>query len=76
MKTVHFGSAGIEKVIPFKYRGKQYHAELHCFCGLMVSDKNRIGVFVDHPAHNYAAKMLDDKKSLKTKTALDNYKKQ
>lgn len=65
MKNVHFGSAGIEKVIPFKYRGKQYYAELHCFCGLMVSDKNRMGVFVDHPAYIYAAKILDSRKELK-----------
>lgn len=62
---IHIGSAGIEKVIPFKHRGKQYYAEMHCFCGLMVSDKNRMGVDVDHPAHIYAAKTLDAKKELK-----------
>ena len=55
----------IEKVIPFKYRGKQYYAEFHCFCGLMVSDKNRMGVFVSHPAHVYAAKILDSKRKFK-----------
>jgi len=65
MNNVHFVSAGIEKVIPFKYRGKQYYAEIHCFCGLTVSDKNRRGVFVDHPAHIYAAKILDNKKEFK-----------
>lgn len=62
---VHFGSAGIEKVDPFKHKGKQYYAEFHCFCGLMVSDKNRMGVFVDHPAYIYAAKILDSGKELK-----------
>jgi len=62
---MHIGSAGIEKVIPFKYRGKQYYCEMHCFCGMMVSDKNRMGVFVDHPAYIYAAKRLDNKKPFK-----------
>jgi hypothetical protein len=64
-KVLHIGSAGIEKVIPFKYRGKQYYAEIHIACGLMVSDKNRMGVSVYHPAHTYAAKTLDAKKQLK-----------
>lgn len=65
MVKVHFGSAGIYKVTPFKYRGKQYYAEFHIACGLMVSDKNRMGVFVDHPAYVYAAKQLDKGKQLK-----------
>lgn len=50
---VHWGSAGIERVEPFKYRQQQFYAEDHCFCGWMVSDKNRMGVFVDHPAYLY-----------------------
>jgi hypothetical protein len=62
---VHFGSAGIEKVIPFKYKGKQYYLEMHCFCGPMVSDKNRMGIFTDHPAYIYAMNMLDAKKEFK-----------
>lgn len=65
MSNVHFGSAGIEKVIPFKYRGKQWYLEMHCFLSPMVSDKNRMGVFVDHPAHVDAMKMLDAKKDFK-----------
>lgn len=56
---VHFGRGGVEKVIPFKYKGSQYYAEFHCACGLIVCDKNKMGVFVDHPAHIYAAKRLD-----------------
>lgn len=55
----------IEKVIPFKYRGKQYYAEFHKYCGLMVSDKNRMGISVYHPAYNYACKILDKGKSFK-----------
>jgi len=60
---VHFGSAGIEKVIPFKYRNGQYYLEMHCFCAPMVSDKNRMGVWVDHPAYIYAMKRLTQKKT-------------
>lgn len=63
--TSYINSFNIEKVIPFKYRGKQYYAEIHFFCGLMVSDKKRMGVSVDHPAHIYAAKILDNKKEFK-----------
>jgi hypothetical protein len=46
---VHFGSQ-IEKVHEFKYKGRTYFGELHCFSGWFVSDSNRMGIFDDDPA--------------------------
>jgi hypothetical protein len=56
---VHFGTGGIEKVHPFTYRGKTWYGELHCFCGWLVSDENRMGVSFEHPAFKYFIKTYD-----------------